>query len=114
MKKLICIALFLLAGIFCFAQQPPYKTTGNVSDQQGNPLFGAVIKEIGVFSNATLSDINGNYVFNVSREHCTLECSYVGYVTQTKIRNGQINNFILAEDADRMEESSQQKPVERE
>lgn len=113
MKKLICIALFLLAGIFCFAQQPPLRTSGNVSDEQGNPLVGAVIREIGVLFNSTLSDINGNYVFNVSREHCTLECSYVGYVTQTIIRNGQINNFIMKEDSALLD-SSQQKSVERE
>lgn len=53
--------------------------------------------------NSTITDINGNYSFRVSNENCFLECSCIGYVTQTVIRIGQVNNFTLQEDGEQSE-----------
>lgn len=94
MKKSICLFILLFSCIVCVAQNYPYLTTGNVCDTSHQPILGAVIKEVGPMINSTITDINGN---------CFLECSCIGYVTQTVIRIGQVNNFTLQEDGEQSE-----------
>ena len=104
MKKTICCFIFLFSCLTCcLAQNYHYRTTGNVRDTSHHPISGAVVREVGVWLNATITDINGNYSFNVSNEHCFLECSCIGYITKTILRDGQVNNFDLEEDGEQSE-----------
>ncbi len=72
---LLCSTLFSMS---VFAQTQT--VTGNIADDQGEPLLGANVLEKGT-SNGTVSDFDGNYTINVS-QGATLVVSYVGYETK--------------------------------
>lgn len=55
----------------------------------------------------TLTDWDGNYSFTVPTADAILVCSYVGYITEERIRHGQINNFVLREDSSSLETSEE-------
>ena len=88
------------------SENPPFRTTGNVSDQNGEPLRFASITVKGT-TIGTLTDWDGNYSFNVPTSDAILVCSYVGYITKERIRHGQINNFVLQEDSRSVETSEE-------
>ncbi|MDG1013662.1 MAG: carboxypeptidase-like regulatory domain-containing protein, partial [Flavobacteriaceae bacterium] len=55
--------------------------TGNVTDNNGYPLPGAAVVELGT-SNGTTTDFDGNFSISVNDENSILEISYIGFVTQ--------------------------------
>ncbi|MDR2773599.1 MAG: SusC/RagA family TonB-linked outer membrane protein [Tannerella sp.] len=57
------------------------RITGHVSDNFGEPVSGATIKQQGT-ANGTTSDADGNFEMAVP-DGSILEISYIGYVTQT-------------------------------
>lgn len=75
------------------AVQQTKKITGTVTDTMG-PIIGATVKVKGT-SNATVTDMDGNYSINVSAGQ-TIEISYVGYVTKTFKVGGakQVRHYI--------------------
>ena len=58
----------------------PRKISGLVTDENGEPLIGANILEVGT-TNGTLTDVRGEYSLNLSQSN-KLQVSYIGYVTQ--------------------------------
>jgi len=71
---LICLCLATVAA----AQ---VRITGHVTDPaDGSGLIGATIKEKGT-TNGTISDIEGNFVLNVSSLQVTLVIDYTGYTS---------------------------------
>ena len=54
---------------------------GVVSDENGEPLPGATVKEKDK-KNQTLTDMDGNFSINVADENAILEISFVGFVSQ--------------------------------
>jgi TonB-linked SusC/RagA family outer membrane protein len=55
--------------------------TGNVIDNNGYPLPGASVIELGT-SNGTTTDFDGNFSIKVNDVNSILEISYVGFITQ--------------------------------
>ena len=69
---------YLMAFVFSFQLTMAQITiTGNVVDDQGVPLPGATILEVGT-SNGTATDFDGNYSITVE-DGATISASYVGY-----------------------------------
>ena len=81
-----------------------YKITGNVADNNGEPIIGASVVINGT-KNGTVTDIDGNFTLVSTSETPTLNISYVGFDTQNiKVRQGQSVKVTLKENAQSLEE----------
>lgn len=81
-----------------------HKIAGCVLDNNGEPIIGASVVEQGT-KNGTVTDIDGNFVLNCSKENATLSVSYIGFVPQQiKISGGATANVTLKENAQSLEE----------
>lgn len=84
-------------------QQTNRQIKGKVVDATGETIIGANVLEKGT-TNGVITDIDGNFVLNVS-SGATLEISYIGYATQTiKITNQTFLNIVLKEDSETLDE----------
>lgn len=82
--------------------QQKRRVTGTITDNR-EPVIGASIIVKGT-TNGTISDLDGNFSLEVS-DGQTLEISYIGYVTQEVLINGQTNlNILLQEDTQALDE----------
>ena len=75
---------FLLL-LFCFvglSAQNARTISGQVLAENGTPLNGAKILEVGT-QNGAFSDQNGNFTLTVSSNDASLEVSFIGFSTQT-------------------------------
>ncbi|RIA08384.1 TonB-dependent receptor-like protein [Flavobacteriaceae bacterium MAR_2010_72] len=109
----------LFCGTLCFAQTT---VTGNVTDNNGQPLPGANVIVIGT-STGTVTDFDGNYTLNVNQNPpFSIQVSSVGFGTVTKevTTKSQTLNFTLNEgsaldeiviSASRTPESVRESPV---
>ena len=81
-----------------------FKITGNVADNNGEPIIGASVVVSGT-KNGTVTDIDGNFTLVSNSETPTLNISYVGFDTQNiKVRPGQTVKVTLKENAQSLEE----------
>ena len=90
MKKIFFnIAVLMLLSVQVLVAQRTL--SGNVTDEQGVPLPGASVVEMGT-TNGTSTDFDGNYTLTV-QEGAEIEVSYVGYIaSRAKVgTQGQIN-----------------------
>lgn len=87
------------------AQQPATRRiTGTVKDERGDPVIGATIVDKGNPSHGTVTDIDGQFTFNVSPD-AVLEITYVGYQSQNVSTAGLSTiNVVLREDTKALEE----------
>lgn len=69
-----------------------FSVNGKVNDENGIPLPGASIVEIGT-SNGVVTDFQGNFSLNVSSINTRISISYVGFETQEKIVD--LNNLMI-------------------
>ena len=69
--------------------------TGRVVDEQGEPVIGASIVEIGT-TRGTSTDVDGNFSLRAGR-NAKLQISFIGYKTVT-MPAGSGMNIVLAED----------------
>lgn len=77
--------------------------TGTVTDSQGVPLAGASVLVKGTTS-GTQTDFDGNYSISANA-NATLVVSYIGFVTQEVVVNGQASiNIQLGEDTALLDE----------
>lgn len=77
---------------------------GTIKDVNGVSLPGVNITEKGT-SNATLSNLNGEFSIVLKSQNATLVFSYVGFVTKEVAFNNQTNlNVILDEDVTKLNE----------
>ncbi|MEN8805433.1 MAG: TonB-dependent receptor plug domain-containing protein, partial [Wenyingzhuangia sp.] len=91
MKHLYYLMSLMLCVQFAVAQST---VTGNVTDDQGVPLPGATILEVGT-SNGTTTDFDGNYSITV-QDGASISASFVGYETASTLVAGQDQiNFSL-------------------
>ena len=74
------------------ANNPKKKVTGTITDENGEPIIGATIKEKGT-QNAVISDVDGNFVLNTT-EGAELEITYIGYADQTLKVTGKDNYSV--------------------
>ena len=79
------------------------KVTGVVKDENGEPVIGASVVEVGT-TNGIMTDMDGKFELSV-KANGSLQVSYVGFVTQT-IKPGNKNNIqiILQEDNQALDE----------
>lgn len=82
--------VWILSISIAFAQQ---MVSGVVSDDQGFPLPGATILEVGT-SNGTTTDFDGNFTIQVA-EGASISISYVGYETLVQDANFDYSNVVL-------------------
>lgn len=79
MKKLIgfltCFYISMVSGL---AQNQPI--SGNVTDENGEVVIGALVAVKGDAKIATITDVNGNFNLSVSSPGVILKISYLGYV----------------------------------
>ena len=80
---LILCTAFLGGIIPAFAQQGGKKITGQVIDENKEPMIGVSILIVGT-STGTVTDFDGNYTLNVPQGNKELQFSYVGYVNPEK------------------------------
>ncbi|HEY4197435.1 MAG TPA: TonB-dependent receptor plug domain-containing protein, partial [Mucilaginibacter sp.] len=65
-----------------------------VFDEQGKPLLGVTVKEIGT-ENATLTDSQGHFSLTVANEKSVLSFSFIGFETQEYAANKIVNASII-------------------
>ena len=77
---------------------------GTIVDAYGIPVIGASILEKGT-TNGVITDIDGNFMLNVSSKDAVLEISYIGYKTiQMKASDPALANIVMQEDTEVLEE----------
>lgn len=78
--------------------------SGKVTDINGVPIIGANVIEKGT-TNGNITDVDGNFDFNVSSSSSVLQISYIGYLPQS-ITVGSKSSFIikLMEDSQKIDE----------
>ncbi len=98
-RNLIFLVGFALFGINSYAQS----VSGTVSDANG-PLPGANVIVKGT-SHGVTTDIDGNYTIDDVPADAILHYSFVGYVAQEILVNGQsVINVTLVEEANQLDE----------
>ncbi len=81
-----------------------YKITGQVLDNNGEPIIGASVLEQGT-KNGAVTDIDGNFTLNSSKETPVLDISYLGFLSQQmKARSGVSIKVTMKENAQNLEE----------
>ncbi len=77
--------------------------TGTVSDEQGEPIIGATVREVDGQA-AAITDIDGNFSISVN-PGAKLIITYVGMQDQTVSTQGKSElTIVMGEDADQLEE----------
>ncbi|WP_352422984.1 carboxypeptidase-like regulatory domain-containing protein, partial [Proteiniphilum sp.] len=86
------------------SQQSQRKTiTGKITDEQGEPIIGTNIVEVGTI-NGTVTDIDGNFTLQVEND-ATIQISYIGYLEQIiSVSDKSKFNLILIEDTQALDE----------
>ncbi|QCW99912.1 TonB-dependent receptor [Aggregatimonas sangjinii] len=99
-KLSLILSLFISMATF---GQDSYTLSGTTVDEAGVPIPGVNIVVL-TTTNGVASDFDGNFSINVSTDD-VLQFSYIGYVTQTVIVNGQNNiEVFMREDASQLDE----------
>ena len=95
MKKILCI-LALALPMLTYAQQIKQ---GSVVDQNGTPLVGVSISELGS-DVGTITDANGYFSIIPMRDSAILVCSYVGYksLSLPSLKRNDYGRIQLEED----------------
>ena len=83
------------------ASASPARTAvkGTVVDENGEPLIGVTVAEKGKTTNATMTNIDGEFTINV-RPGATLRLSYVGYTTREVSTQGHTGSLAITLDPD--------------
>ena len=87
-----------------WAQSGGFEISGQVSDENGDPIIGANVIVKGS-SIGGITDIDGNFTFSAPDGNGVLTVSYIGYVEQNiPIEGKHTFNIILKEDNETLEE----------
>jgi hypothetical protein len=81
------------------------KIAGRVTDKNGQPLTGAIVKVSGT-SITTTCDVNGNYSIQIPSGNQTLAFSYIGYETVERPATMPVINVVLNEQSSQLNELS--------
>jgi TonB-linked SusC/RagA family outer membrane protein len=85
-------------------QQQQFVVSGVVYDEDGGPLPGASIVEMGTL-NGTQTDFDGNFSLAVANKNAVLKISYIGFASKEISINGQENLIVILDvDASGLEE----------
>ena len=101
-KKFIFFITIILISINSLLAQ--VSVSGNVIDQDGQPIPGVTILDLEDNTNGTVTDFDGNFTINIPSDG-TLSVSFIGYVTQNISVSGQTNlNVTLEENISALDE----------
>lgn len=100
LKRIVLIVLlFVFASFQNSAQYFGPAVHGTVTDEQDNPLCGAVVQEVQNIGNSVITDLNGHYSINITRgNNSILEFSFSGYKTKRIRFNGQLTIDVKMEE----------------
>lgn len=99
-----CMLAFLLLATSVVVLAQNHSLVGRVTDEQGELMIGVTIQEKGS-SNATITDINGQYSINLSSSNSTILVSFIGYKTQEiKVGKRKMIDIALTEDVSELDE----------
>ncbi|HZE84646.1 MAG TPA: TonB-dependent receptor plug domain-containing protein, partial [Puia sp.] len=102
-RKLLFAPLFCLSLLsFCFAQAQNVDVTGQVKDESGNPVQGAVVAVKGS-KKATTTNDNGSFSINVAKG-ATLVISHVGFGSREMLADGSALSIILSNQSKELSE----------
>lgn len=95
-KQILLLLSFLFLSLSIFAQQ---QITGTVIDENGDVIVGATVAVKGATENATITDLEGNFVINCS-DDATLIISSISFVSAEVAVDGQshIDVTLLTEE----------------
>ena len=80
------------------------KITGQVVDEQGEPLIGATVSVKGTNEKA-LTDLDGNYSILTAQSSPVIVVSYMGFVPQEVAAQGQsVVNVTMQENSEQLKE----------
>ena len=88
MKKFIILFAFTWLTIVLCSAQSLMKVTGQVTDEQGEPLIGVNVYDKSDPSKGVITDMDGKYQVNVS-EQSTLVFSFIGFAPKEVLVSGQ-------------------------
>jgi len=74
--------------------QAKYKVSGNVTDQDGQGMFGITVAIKGT-QKAVLTDVKGNYSVDLTDKNSTLVFSYIGFLRQEHKLTGESTVNIM-------------------
>ena len=96
--RLLFMSILLMLAVPDQVFSQSSQISGKVVDEEsGEALLGVSILEEGT-SNGTITDINGEFVLNLTNASATLVVSYVGYESQTIKASGSTLTIRLRED----------------
>jgi TonB-linked SusC/RagA family outer membrane protein len=90
-----------------YAQNAAHTLTGKVTDQFGNPVYGAVVNS-GNGKNGTATDKKGDYILPIDDGSATVTFKYTGYlIAAESIGEKETINVQLSPDAHKLDEEIQ-------
>lgn len=102
-KRKWFLALFLMLATLTWAQGT-ITVSGQVTDQQNEPLIGVTVLIDGQQAGGTVTDFDGNYTIKAPAK-ATLKFSYIGYADQQVPVGGKnVINVKMKEDAELLQE----------
>lgn len=102
-KRKWFLALFLMLATLTWAQGT-ITVSGQVTDQQNEPLIGVTVLVDGQQAGGTVTDFDGNYTIKAPAK-ATLKFSYIGYADQRIPVGGKnVINVKMKEDAELLQE----------
>lgn len=100
-KRLILLLGAMMIAVSTYAQR---QVTGQVTSYDGETLPGVNILEMGT-ANGSITDVEGNYSINISRDEAVLVFSYVGYVKEEiEVGNKAVIDVSLVPDLQTLQE----------
>ncbi|HUS00110.1 MAG TPA: SusC/RagA family TonB-linked outer membrane protein [Chitinophagaceae bacterium] len=99
-RFLMLFTMLIFSGILTFAQNRV--VSGKVTDEQGNPIPGATVTELGS-TNATQADANGNFTIRVGN-NARLAITSVGHRSSTVTVTGNTVAVTLTRGEELMQE----------
>jgi len=92
-------SLLLMSTMVALAE---FQVKGQVADPNGEPIIGASVLEKGT-TVGTVTDFDGTFTLNASKQGATLVVSYVGYET-VEVAAAPVVKVTLKEDTETLEE----------
>ena len=83
---------------YAFQQSQSITVKGKITDENGDPIPGAVVLEKGT-TNGSAADVDGNYAITVSGSNAVLVFSSIGYTkTEVEVGNRSVIDFSMQPD----------------
>ena len=102
LKKYVFLLLLVLFCLPMSAQDGKVTVSGEVVDNQGEPVIGANVLEVGT-TNGVITDLDGRFKLSVNSKS-EIQMTFIGYTPQTFKANAVPAKIILKEDSEMLQE----------